>query len=399
MNVEIITIGNEILSGRTVNTNLSYLAKELEASGFIVSRETTLPDKLLPLQEGLKEALSRSSLVIAMGGLGPTLDDVTRNAAASLFNSPFSFFPEVADDLKRRFGSGFATVEDQATLPTKAKPFLNPLGTAPGLLFEENHQALLLLPGVPHEMKALLACALPYLVERFRPKSPRFKKELHFFNLFEKDVDPDLRTLAENYPQVTFGIYPALGTLGCTLTAATKEDLEAPVAFLTKKFSDHLFEGESLEEAVHRKWIQKGWTLALAESCTGGEAAARLTKIAGASKFFLGSFVTYSNELKTAVLDVPSDLIAQFGAVSREVVEAMCLGALVKSGATHALAVSGIAGPDGGSDERPLGTVWFSVCRRGEAPHSWKVKGKGSREMVIEYSVNQLLSGLLMYER
>lgn len=398
MQIELITIGSEVLDGFTLNTNAAFIGQELLKAGYRLSRQIVLSDDPVILKEAIQLSKERSDLVITTGGLGPTCDDLTRQTVAELFHSDFSFHQEVSEKLIQRLGKDFPTLKDQATLPTKAMPLHNLLGTAPGLIFDEDG-VVILLPGVPHEMQALfMEQVIPYLHKRFGTGECWAVKRLHLMQLFEAEVDPLLREMQDKYPQVTFGIYPSLGLLDVQLMAREEKDLTAPLEELESKFGRYVFDSPSgtIEEAVHLKMIEKGRTLALAESCTGGAIAARLTALPGSSAYFLGGMVTYANEMKTNLLGVSKKIIQEYGAVSREVVIAMWQGALQKSGSDYAIAVSGIAGPDGGTAEKPVGTVWCAVGRKGQEPHVWKLRRGGSREVIIRRATNLLLSELYL---
>lgn len=406
MRIELIVIGGEVLKGTTINTNASFIGKSLHGAGYLLSRQTTLPDDRALLEEGIAEALERADIVLTTGGLGPTIDDITRKTVAALFDSGFHFDKEVADDLAARYGADLKSLTDQATVPSKAKIMLNTVETAPGFIFEQGKGALIMLPGVPHEMKPMLtAKVLPYLRQHFPLREKWFRKELHLFELPENAVDPSLRELKEQHPQVEFGIYPALGLLSVHLEAraedaqAAEKLLAAPFIKLEEQFATNCFDAPNglIEEAVHHLFCENGWTLSAAESCTGGSLSARLTALPGASQYFLGSVVSYSNDIKTALLNVPASEIAAHGAVSEAVVARMASGVIAATGSEFGLAVSGIAGPDGGTAEKPVGTVWCAVCRKGEKPHTWQIRARGSRHMIIERSVNALLSNLLIY--
>ena len=408
MKVELVVIGNEVLAGFTVNTNGAFISQKLTEKGYTVTRQEVLPDEPTVLQAGLCEALERADVVITTGGLGPTLDDLTRQTAATLYASDFCFNAEVAADIKRRFGADHPLVKDQATVPSKAEIMLNSVGTAPGLIFREEGKALVMLPGVPNEMRPMLTGqAIPYLQEHFPLAKRSFSRTIHLYGVPELGVDPLIRQLRRRHSSVEFGIYPGLGVLSVRMTvqaaekAAADAELDPPAIAIETQFATHCFTSVSggIEEAVQRVFVENGWTLALAESCTGGSLASQITKLSGASAYFLGSVVAYSNRLKTDLLDVPESLITEKGAVSAEVVEAMVEGALKVSGSDFALAVSGIAGPTGGTPEKPVGTVWCAVCRRGEKPHTWLLHAHGTRQMIITRSVNSLLGNLLMYTK
>lgn len=405
LKIEIVAIGNEVMSGVTTNTNAAEIGRALLEIGLIATRQTVLPDKSELLKEGLREALQRSDIVITTGGLGPTCDDITRQAAAELFHSDFIFRPEIAAELEKRYGAALPTIKDQATVPIKAEVLSNPLGTAPGFIFEEQGKIFILMPGVPPEMRAMLAnYTIPFLDKRISPRERFYRKTAHLLNLPEAAVDPYLREIGSKYPQVDMGIYPSLGTLTVHMTVhaeskrAAENLLQAPYQLLREKFANHLYEAPSgkIDEAVHMRLIELKQTLSIAESCTGGAVSARLTRHSGASNYFLGGFVTYSNAMKEKVLNVPKSLIEAHGAVSAEVVNAMLDGVLALTGSDYAMAVTGIAGPSGGTPTKPVGTVWCGVARQGQKTHIWLLNARGSREMVIERSINAVLCNLYL---
>lgn len=404
MRIEIVAIGYEILSGFTLNTNSTYISQQLAKLGLRVARHTALSDDPAQLEGGLQESLDRSDLVIATGGLGPTRDDITRGTAAKLFDSDFKQSASVKEDLIRRYGDDLPSLEDQATVPTKATPLINSVGTAPGLLFDEGGKRLILLPGVPAEMKAIFTQhVLPYLKAEFSHLQSYHYRSLHLLNLSEPEVDPHVRAVQDQYPNFDYGIYPGMGVvavrIGCE--ADTEEEalkkIEVPYKVLSEALATHLFhvpEG-SIEESLQALFSKKGWTLSLAESCTGGAIAARLTKVPGASDYFLGSVVSYANSLKADLLNVSEESLLSHGAVSREVVSEMAQGVLEATGSNFSLAISGIAGPTGGSAQKPVGTLWCAIGQKGEAPYTWKTHAYGNRETIIDWGVNVLLGELL----
>jgi nicotinamide-nucleotide amidase len=408
MRIELIVIGSEVLSGQTLNTNLAGIGQMMGDAGYALFQETVLTDSHEVLKSGMEQALKRSDLVIATGGLGPTLDDVTRKAAAELFDSPFHLEDKVVRHLQMRFGNALSSIEDQATVPSKAHILLNHVGTAPGLIFESSVGTLILLPGVPNEMRPMFAeQVIPYMREKFPLKETVFRKSLHIFELAENVVDTELRKLKEVHPLVDFGIYPGLGIVSVSLSATAKSALEAeallhpPYQELEAFFATNCFTSDSgtIEEAVQHLFLEKGWTLSIAESCTGGALSARITQHPGASGYFLGSIVAYANHVKSQSLGVSSSLITEKGAVSQEVVVAMARGILSSTGSDFALAVTGVAGPSGGTAEKPVGTVWCAVLHKDGEPHIWQLHCPWTRKMIITRSINSLLSNLLTYSK
>jgi nicotinamide-nucleotide amidase len=408
MKVEIIAIGNEVLSGFTINSNAAFLSQELMHAGFLIDRHTVFPDDPIILEKGLAEALNRNDIVITTGGLGPTCDDLSRQTAAKLFDSDCRYDEEIAADLKKRYGSNLTSLTDQATVPAKAIVFKNSVGTAPGFLFKTHKSSLFMIPGVPAEMRAMfLEHVLPYLKKTIPYTSRYFVKHLYFFNTAESSIDPFLRQLKVEYPDVDYGIYPAQGyvSVNFSIQANSEDDanlkLNPPYQRIAKEFANFSFFSPSgkLEEAVQRQFIEKGLTLSSAESCTGGQFAATITQQSGSSQYFQGSIVAYSNQLKTKLLNVPEKLIREKGAVSEEVVRAMLSGLFEQTGSDYGVAVTGVAGPTGGSTEKPVGTLWCAAGKRGSAPHVWQPKSHGNRQTIVTRSVHALLAELLILTR
>lgn len=407
MEIEIIAIGNEVLAGFTVNTNAAYISQGLLSICLPVARHSVLPDDPVMLKQGLREALNRSQLVITTGGLGPTCDDITRQIAAELFNSDFRYDNDLADDLKQRYGE-LSTIRDQATVPDKANLLKNNSGTAPGIIFQDSNNTLILLPGVPSEMKQMFTeQVLPYLQKTFNNKVKCYSKQIHLFNTAEASVDPLLRQLKNSYPMIEFGIYPGQCLLSIYLIVYANSEVEANKLLepsfqtIAGKFAAFRFEAPlgKIEYAVHETFIQRKLTLSAAESCTGGFFSSRLTALPGCSEYFLGSVIAYSDFLKMTLLDVPEDLLIEKGAVSSEVAAQMLEGLFSKVGSDFGVAVTGIAGPSGGTQEKPVGTVWCAVGQRKSTPFIWKLQCHGNREMIINQSTNALFAKLLTLVR
>jgi len=404
MSIEIIAIASEVLTGATINTNAAFISRELTKEGFTVARQLVLPDNYEILKQELSESLKKNALVIVTGGLGPTLDDITRKVVADVLECSFSYNEEVANDLKRRYGDSLSSLKDQATLPSLATPLINGVGTAPGLIFATSKAILVLMPGVPLEMEVMMSDQLmPYLKTHLKDIPRKFYQRLHFFQLTENSVDLTLRILKERYPHVEVGIYPTQGALSVSLMCEAKgereafKELEEPLLFLKQQFAAYVFESTSgkLEEAIHHLFIDNKLTLSLAESCTGGGMAAALTKLSGCSRYFLGSLVCYANSLKTQLLHVPEDTLREYGAVSEEVVRQMAIGALEVTGSDFSIAVTGIAGPDGGTPTKPVGTVYGAIGAKGREPRIVKLLIPRTRSVIIERTINILLSELL----
>lgn len=400
---ECIAIGDEVLAGTTVNANAAFIAQALLPLGWQCTRQTVIPDEATALTEELEAALARSSLVVTTGGLGPTLDDRTRPVLARLFHTELAFHPEVAERLYRRFGRKHPIFEEQATIPQAADPLFNEVGTAPGLWFSRDGKKLVALPGVPGEMRAMVTDQLvPRLSAWGDSGDSQYRRSLYFIRQKESDIDQVLREIQNDQPLLKMGIYPQIGAVSVHLTWEGTNEEEALAQLnraeerLLKEFGYHRYEGPSAHfpEAVHALLRRRGRTLAVAESCTGGALASALTSYSGASDYFLGGVVAYANAVKVKVLGVAPEELERHGAVSEPVVKAMAEGVRSLTGADFALATSGVAGPSGGSEEKPVGTVWLALARKEGETHTWRIHARGNRERIIEWALMEALAEL-----
>ena len=386
MSIELISIGSELLSGHTINTNATVIAEALLKEGWTVSRVTTISDEKTLLQNTVNEVLGRADYVIVTGGLGPTHDDITRTVLAEIFDSPLHLDHAIADDLEKRYGTDLASLTDQATVPTKAKIIPNHLGTAPGFIFEDR---LISLPGVPSQMEAMLhETVVPFFHVHMRER--RYTESLYLCLTNENDIElPD-------HPDVTIGICPSYGTLSIHLSSLKKGALEEVGHALKSRYGPFLYSttDSRIELALHNVMVEKKLTLSCAESCTGGAIASLLTQIPGASDYFLGSIVSYANQVKQTTLGVGEKILADHGAVSRETVTEMAEGLFTTIGSDYVIAVSGIAGPTGGSDEKPVGTVWAAVGKQGALDVATFVAKGISRERIIRTTAVTLIGQL-----
>ncbi len=371
MKVEIITIGDELLIGQITNTNAAYLSKHLTAIGLEVKWATTVGDDADDLKKALSAALKRSDVVITTGGLGPTHDDITKNVAADYFESDMVFKPEIVERLKHEFakrGIKMAAVnEGQATVPEKASIIENPVGTAPGLLFEKEGKKCIILPGVPSEMQAICeATVFPMLKKQERTTGQKTIRTTGIAEstLFER---LDLNRI-EQFAKVAF--MPRLSGVDIRLTAKGKhaEELEEKLSngmrLIREKVGKYIYgyDDEELEEAVAKLLFEKQKTVAVAESCTGGLLAHKLTNISGSSDYFERGVVAYSNEAKMDVLGVPRETLEKHGAVSPETAVTMAEGVRQHGGVDFGISTTGIAGPTGGTKEKPVGLLYVGVA-------------------------------------
>jgi len=372
---EIITIGDEILIGQVIDTNSAWMAEQLNLTGIRVNRITSISDTQEEIINALTEASQRADIVLMTGGLGPTNDDITKKTLAGYFNSTLVFNEETFENISRLFEKrGFRMNEAnrlQACIPACCRPVTNPEGTAPGMWFEENGKIFISMPGVPFEMKAIMAgSVLPELKKRFN-RDAIIHKTVLTQGVGESWIAEKIAGWEAQLPSfIKLAYLPQPGLVRLRLTATgsdiavLKEQVDLEINKLLAIIPDIIFgyDAEKLEEIVGKLLVKSGKTLSIAESCTGGYISHLITSVPGSSAYFKGSVISYSNEIKLNELGVDSFLIDRYGAVSEEVVKAMADGIRYKYHTDYAIAVTGIAGPDGGTPEKPVGTVWIAVA-------------------------------------
>ena len=375
MQAEIINTGSELLLGLVQNTHLGWIAGEIAPLGITVSRQVCVPDGP-DIRGALDEALDRADIVFCTGGLGPTTDDITREAAAGLLGLPLVEDKKISDAIRERFARRGLPMADrvarQAMVPVGADALPNPNGTAPGLYFpptvlaSRRAEHLVLLPGPPRELQPMMRDhVLPQLRAVLPGAGGRERRIYRLTGIGESQVEATIGEKLEARGDLEVGYcarpsevdFRLIGPAG-TLDAVEPEILREIGEWIYSR-------GGTLEEAVVNLLRGKKQRLAVAESCTGGALADRITDVAGASEIFLAGYVTYANEAKEEVLGVPADLIAAHGAVSETVAAVMAEGARRESGSTFALSTTGIAGPGGGTGTKPVGTVFVALAAQG----------------------------------
>jgi nicotinamide-nucleotide amidase len=378
VNAEIIAVGSELLTPFRQDTNSLYLTEKLNQLGVEVVLKTVVGDSRERLVSVAQHALFRSDIVIFMGGLGPTEDDLTREAVAEALGVELHRDAEILKKLEQRFAArGYQMTPNnaqQADVITGATVLLNPNGSAPGQWisghYEGRDRLIILLPGPPFELKAMFD---DQCMERLRAKLPPAyiaTRVLKVAGMGESLVDSRVAPIYKRYTDVQTTILAGAGDVQFNLftRAASMEEAQQRVDELADEIEDELQDavysskGESLEQIVGYYLGMRGATLAVAESCTGGLLAERITSISGSSRYFLGGAVVYSNELKTKFADVPASLIAKHGAVSREVAAALAEGIRKRCKATFGIGVTGVAGPSGGTEEKPVGLVYIALA-------------------------------------
>ncbi|MBO5351060.1 MAG: competence/damage-inducible protein A [Alistipes sp.] len=375
MQATIITIGDEILIGQIVDTNSVSIARRLNAAGIVVHEKCSIGDSREEIIAAIRRAELSSQVVIITGGLGPTKDDITKKTLAELFHSAMRFDEGVAEHVERMLaerGIAFnALNRSQAEVPEVCTVLHNAHGTAPGMWFEDAGRVIVSLPGVPFEMEHLMEDeVMPRLKEHFALRQI-VHRTLITAGLAESLLAERIEKWEEALPPyLKLAYLPAAGIVRLRLSAyevegqAVSEEIERQFAELRTLIPDYVvgFETATVEEQVHHTLIERRATLALAESCTGGKIASKFTAMAGASAYLLAGVVAYANEAKMNILGVDAELIRRHGAVSEEVARAMAEGVRRLTGADYALSTTGIAGPTGGSAEKPVGTVWFALA-------------------------------------
>jgi nicotinamide-nucleotide amidase len=398
---EIVTIGTEMLLGDLVDTNTAWISQRLAELGVAMYRHTTVGDNLERIVEALREASSRSTLVITTGGLGPTSDDLTNACLSTLTGREMVEYPEAREHVNEMFKRfGRKPTENnykQALFPQGTELIPNPVGTAMGALVEWEGTLFATLPGVPAEMKSMFGETLEPLI-RARSDGSIVSKTLHFAGIGESALAEKVQDFLDAEDPT---VAPLAGQgkvrLRITTRANTEEEAHEKISPVEReviaRLDDYFFgeDDETLEGAVARLLQERGATLALAESCTGGLLAKRLTDMPGSSAYFTEGLVTYSNEAKERLLGVPHALLLEHGAVSEPVARAMAEGARRISGADYGLSVTGIAGPDGGTEEKPVGLVFVGIS---DAEGTFAVKldftaWARSRDSIRERSTNR----------
>ena len=403
MKAEIIAVGSELLTPDRTDTNSLFLTQRLNRLGIEVTRKSVVGDVLAHVRDAFDGALGRVEMVVASGGLGPTLDDLTRDAVADLLGRKLSLNAAVMQAIEARFrrlNRPMAEVNRRQAMVVEGADVLeNPRGTAPGLWIEVSGRVIVLLPGPPHELQALFVEKVEPRLARIAGGEQLFSRELRTAGLTESELEQRIAPIYTQYSEIQTTILAAPGEIQIHLRlwsqdfAAATLRIEGLVARLTLSLGEHIFStnGESLEQVVARELTGRAATIATAESCTGGLLAERLTRLPGSSAYFLGGVVSYSNGLKTAWADVPAALIEAHGAVSAEVARAMAEGIRRRAGATLGIGITGIAGPGGGSAEKPVGLVHIALA----APESTTdvvVRYPGDRERIRTYASQTALN-------
>ena len=406
MNAEIIAVGSELLTPHRQDTNSLYLTEQLNDLGVEVRFKCIVGDDREGLTAAAKLAMRRSDIIIVSGGLGPTEDDLTREAVADALGLELRRDPEIAAKLEERFAKRgmkmSANNAKQADVLTSAAALPNSLGTAPGQWiggkYDGQERLLMLLPGPPYEMKAIFeAECLPRLRARV-PVQHIATRTFKMAMMPESQVDARVAPIYKTYTDVETTILAGAGEIQLHLRCRkdSQPEAEARVEELSEKIEDELADsifsrkGETIEQIVSYLLQMRSMTLAVAESCTGGLLAERITSIGGSSRYFLGGAVVYSNELKTQFANVPKALIDQHGAVSREVASAMAEGIRKRCVSSYGVGITGVAGPGGGSEQKPVGLVYIALAGE-EGTQVVERNFPGDRKRIRQFATQQAL--------
>ena len=409
MNAYLINIGDELLIGQVVNTNASWIASELEKNNIHVARIVTIADDFNDITKTLSDALAHAEVVIMTGGLGPTKDDITKTALCDYFDMQLVMhepsLANVTDFFTKRGLQISAINQMQGLVPDGCEPLLNKVGTAPGMWFERDGKIVVSLPGVPFEMQWLMSeYVLPKLQQRLGTEAILHKTVLTCGigeSFLADTIEAWELALPTNF---RLAYLPEAGKVRLRLSAhgddklLLQQQMDEQLAKLIPLIDTYIYgyDDETFASVIGKLLIERGATLATAESCTGGQLGHRITEVAGASAYYLGGVVAYSNDIKEQLLGVHTDTLTQYGAVSAQTAEEMAIGCRKLFQTDYAITTTGISGPTGGTEEKPLGTVWIAIASEKEVV-SKKYVFRTTRAQHQERTVNQALFDFWYY--
>ena len=393
----IVTIGDEILIGQITDTNSAWLGREMSNLGIDVIGMMTIPDKTPDIHRALDLTKAQADIIIMTGGLGPTKDDITKKALAEYFDSDMYLDEKLLARIKAYFDKReipfLESHEVQCYMPTRAINLFNKLGTAPGMLFSEKGLHVLSMPGVPYEMKWIFENSFKPEFEKLNlDKRHIYHKTIKTVGVGESRIAEQISDIIENLPEdISMSYLPSIGQVKLRLTSRSEEDKSTVVNKYVSQIEERIpklifgYDQTTLAESLQNLLIEKGLTLSTAESCTGGYLAHQLTLVPGSSKYYMGSIVAYDYTPKKELLNVKSSTLENTGAVSEETVTEMLQGLLDKFNTDLGVAISGIAGPGGGTPEKPVGTIWLAYGSRHEIKTK-KLQVAKDRELNIKYT-------------
>ncbi len=398
MNAIILTVGDEILIGQVVDTNSSWIGSTFNNIGINILEILSVGDEMNAIKSGIDYALNKADIVIMTGGLGPTKDDITKLAIAEYFNVEMVFSQVTYDRIIKifeKFGKTLSDAhKDQCNMPANATLLYNKMGTAPGMMIKEKGKILVSLPGVPFEMKSIISEELIPILHSTPSTISIQHKTIMTAGEGESFIADRILPLLEGMPPyIKLAYLPSLGSVRLRLTGKHEDkeklhmEIEKCTSIITKELDQlvYAFDDTSLESSLITLLKTKELTISTAESCTGGFLAHMLTSVPGSSAAYMSSFITYSNEMKTKFLNVNPTTLSQYGAVSEETVLEMVSGLLKSTNTSIGISISGIAGPDGGSPEKPVGTIWMAISN-GIVSETHKINATKDRLKNIEYA-------------
>ncbi len=394
---EVVTIGDEILYGQITDTNTQWMSTELDKIGVKTVRKSSVGDQEDKILQILAEAESRADIVLLTGGLGPTKDDITKKMLCKYFDDELVINEDalafITDFFVKRGRPMTELNRQQAAVPSRCTYLANKTGTAPGMWFERNGTVFVSMPGVPHEMKYLMSNEVIPRLKAFFETPIIYHKMIRTIGVGESFLAEKIENWEDNLPNhIKLAYLPSFGQVRLRLTAVgndeeqLKKDVDAEIEKVLPLIGSSVFgfDNDDLEVAIGKELKKQGLTISAAESCTGGYISHMFTKVAGSSAYFMGSVVSYDNSVKINVLGVNAETIAQHGAVSEETVTQMAEGARKLMKTDFAIATSGIAGPDGGTPEKPVGTLWIACAMEGRTIAK-KVQMANQRDTNIQY--------------
>lgn len=403
MNVFVVSIGDELLLGQTINTNASWIGTEIARLGGEVIEGITIKDTKDAILNALDYSLAKADVVLITGGLGPTKDDITKYTLCEYFDTELEIhqptLDHITDFFEKRGREMLETNTQQAALPKSCDILFNANGTAPGMWFEKEGKVVVSLPGVPYEMKAIMTDEVfPKLMDRFELEAIYYRT-IHTQGMGESFLADKITDIEDALRKDGLGLayLPSPGLVRLRLTGKRNERDRTLIATYMKQIEDRIqkhvfgFDGAVLSEVIGQLLSENHQTVSTVESCTGGALAKSLTAISGSSAYYMGSLLTYSNEMKQKLADVSEQDLIDHGAVSQAVVEAMAKGGLNKVGTDFCISTSGIAGPNGGTDEKPVGTVWIGIASK-KGVFSKRFQFGTDRARNIEMTVNTALN-------
>ncbi len=404
MQASIISIGDEILIGQIINTNASWMAQKLNEIGVHVHEVITVSDTANHITQAVDQAFQKTDIILVTGGLGPTKDDVTKKTLADYFESDMTFHQDILNDLERymqkRGRPMLDSIKSLALMPSKCEVIRNQKGTAAAMLFEKEGKILVSMPGVPYEMKDFMERVVLDRIKTQFNTPTILHKTIICAGQGETVLAEKIKSVTEALPpHIKMAYLPNMGIVRLRLSGSGQEEtqLQAEINTYTQQIWDILhpkyaigFHKDKLEAVVGKLLLEQNATLSTAESCTGGLVAHKMTTIAGSSRYFEGGAVCYSNRLKQELLGVKTETLEVHGAVSEACVKEMAQGAVKNFNTTYGVAISGIAGPGGGSPEKPVGTVWIGVANQ-ERVFAKKLSLPRTRELVTAVSATMAL--------